>query len=214
MKNGKFNTVITAFVVVSLALAYSCVSGQEEVKVKSEKDIIREITSNQEKEREGAVRFILDRRKELIKSLIPIIDPVNSKNYKDESRAVAAYVLGEIRAVEAVPVLSTALADEPFSDVVFRKGINPYYASVVNALVKIGRPSVPAMIENLKTTDNKKVMSDSVMILSQVLGGKQRVLTLVGKLIKNESDQTAKLRLKKVNSWIEENVKEDQPPQY
>jgi hypothetical protein len=139
-----------------------------------------QLLSDNSQAREQAVDKILNDRKALIKKLIPLIDPKNSEKFSDETRCVAAYLLGELRAVEAVPVLSQALADPPGEK--FISDGSRYDAPVFSALVRIGRPAVAAMIENIKTTDDLTLQNRSLDVLLHVLGGKQRLLELLVKL--------------------------------
>ena len=60
--------------------------------------------------------------------------------------------------------------------------ISRYGMPVFEALVKIGRPAIPAMIENIKNSDNERLRDDSMLVLYHVLGGKKRLLELFSKL--------------------------------
>ena len=71
-----------------------------------------------------------------MKYLISLFDPANSNQYNGGTRCMAAFLLGKFRAVEAVPVLSQALVDEPGPKVTLR--IDGYAAPVWTALVRIG----------------------------------------------------------------------------
>jgi hypothetical protein len=74
-------------------------------------DQIEALLSRDFRTRDRAVDSILRDRSAVINELIPLIDPANSEKYSDETRCASAYLLGEFRAVEAVPVLSKALAE-------------------------------------------------------------------------------------------------------
>ena len=52
--------------------------------------------------RDRGVDAVLTDRKSVIQRLIPIVDPANVKEHTDETRSAAAYLLGELRAVESV----------------------------------------------------------------------------------------------------------------
>jgi HEAT repeat protein len=128
---------------------------------------------------ERAVAALLKQRKAVIELLIPMI-PADKGKRSDDNRAAAIYVLGELRAVEAVPALSKVLGEE----------IGPSYSSIINrrlnpvfgALVKIGRPAVPAMIEIVEKSDDPIARGKSLEVLYHVLGGKAHVLELLDKL--------------------------------
>jgi HEAT repeat protein len=178
---------------------------------------IDDLLSEQPRTRDRAVDATLRDRKSVIEQLIPLIDPVNTKKYSDETRCAAAYLLGKLRAVEAVPVLSKALADPPgpkvFSD------SSRYDAPVLAALAKIGRPAVPEMIKNVETSENQILRKKSLDVLNHVLGGKRRLLELLVKLNTRQlseqpPDQEASRRIREARSWAEAHYKEDKEPLY
>jgi len=149
-----------------------------------------------------AVDGVLDSRTRLIEQLIPMIDPANAGKYSDETRCAAAFLLGELRSVEAVPVLSKALADEPGRKIV---GMNRFDVPVWSALVKIGRPAVPAMIENIESSDQEVLWGKSMDVLGHVLGGKRRVLELLARLQdRAEKDDVKRARIVRATKYAEE----------
>lgn len=174
---------------------------------------IDRLLSKEMRTRDRAVDAILRDRKSVIEQLIPLIDPVNAKKYSDETRSAGAYLLGELRAVEAIPVLSRALANPPGR--LFIDDLSRYDAPVFSALVKIGRPAVPAMIKNLETSDHKMVRIHSLDVLNHVLGGKRRLLELLVKLSDRSSDdRDVSRRLREARSRVEAHYKEDSEPLY
>ena len=174
---------------------------------------IDDLLSKQLRTRNQAVDAILRDRKSVVEQLIPLIDPVNTKKYSDETRCAAAYVLGQLRAVEAVPVLSKALADPPGPKVI--TDISRYDSPVLTALVKIGRPAVPEMINNLENSDNLILRKKSLDVLNHVLGGKRRLLELMVKLIERSTDdRDVSRRLTEAHSWAQAHYKEDSEPLY
>ena len=182
-------------------------------------ELISKIVASKKTEREEAERIILEHRKKLIKALIPVIDAKNAGKYSEEARAVAIYVAGELRASEAVPALSSALANEPMQDEAGRpkKGINStsrYFGCVPVALIRIGRPCVPQLIKNLRTDDRRVIRNPSIVILSRILGGKAHVMELIDKLIEREKTTEVKERLQKVKLFAERYLKEDEAPLY
>ena len=91
----------------------------------------------------------------------------------------------------------------------------PYEQSgvIFIALVRIGRPAVPQMIENLRTTDEERLRKSSATVLYHVLGGKAHVLELLDKLLAREKDEAAKARLVKARKVVA-GMLEDEPPLY
>lgn len=171
---------------------------------------IDNLRSENSKTRDQTVDAVLRNRKSVIEQLIPLIDPANAKNYSDETRSVAAYLLGELRATEAVPVLSRALADPPGRNIF--PDISRYDTPVFHALVKIGRPAVPALIEHVKTSDNETLRKNTLDVLYHVLGGKRRLLELLVKLSELETDKEspdhkAARRFREAHSWAESHFK-------
>lgn len=78
-----------------------------------------------------------------------------------------------------------------------RDDISPLDEPMMTALLKIGRPSVPAVLENLKTTDNTVLRKRSLDVLYHVLGGKRRMIELLQKVAEMEiSNRDVALRLK------------------
>ena len=173
---------------------------------------IDDLLSEQTRIRDHSVDAILRDRKSVIRGLIPLIDPANREKYSDETRCAAAYLLGELRAVEAVPVLSNALADPPgpkeFSDG------SRYDVPVFSALVKIGRPAVPAMIKNVEMSDDRILRKNSLDALNRILGGKRRLMELLARLNARATDTDVARRTDEARSWGESHYKEDEEPLY
>jgi HEAT repeat protein len=173
---------------------------------------IKNILSQETQIREQAVDSTLHDRSEIVRGLISFVDPVNAKKYSDETRCASAYLLGEFRAIEAVPVLSQVLVDEPGPKDTF--GIDRYAAPVWTALVRIGRPAVPAMVENIEASDDKILRKKSLGVLYHVLGGKRRVLELLTKLQGKTKDRSKVQRVQSAIQHIQAYFKEDEEPLY
>ncbi len=175
------------------------------------------LLSEDSRTRDQAVDSILQDRRDIVDKLIPLVDPANDMKYSDETRSAAAYLLGEFRASEAVPILSRALADEPGAKIISRISrydISRYDVPVWTALVKIGRPTVPAMIENIETSDNRILRKKSLDVLNHVLGGKRRLLELLSKLQKKATDKEKHRRITVAQQFAEVHFKEDKEPLY
>jgi hypothetical protein len=188
-----------------ISVAYALTSGVEGDK---EQSVIPfdDLLAQDEQTRDRAVDKILEDRKSVIDRLIPIIDPANTARYRDETRCAAAYLLGEMRAVEAVPVLCKALADPPGR--MDSTDISRYYdAPVLVALVKLGRPAFPALIEIIETSDVPKARRNSMDVLLHVLGGKTRLLEVLGKLheraVNENRPPIIARRLAEAKKWAE-----------
>ena len=92
--------------------------------------------------------------------------------------------------------------------------IDRYATPVWEALVKIGRPAVPAMIENIETSDNGILRKKSLDVLCHVLGGKRRVLELLTKLQARTKEQTGSQRIQAAIQHTQTHFKEDEEPLY
>lgn len=125
---------------------------------------------------------------------------------------MAAFILGNFREIEAVSVLSKALANEP--EQIEISDISRYDAPVWTALVRIGRPAVPAMIENIETSDNRILRIKSLDVLCHVLGGKRRVLELLTKLKVQAKDHLEIQRIESAIQRTQTHFKEDEEPLY
>ncbi len=175
---------------------------------------LKDLLSEDVRTVDRAVDVILNDRKKTIEQLIPMIDPANSKKYSDFTRCAAAYLLGELRAEEAVPVLSKALANQPGRKTI--DTISRYDGPVSSALFKIGRPAIPAMIENIKSSDNEDLRRDSALILEYFVGGKPRLLQLLDKLDAKTgpAEQRVSRRIRDTKAWAESNITEAEEPLY
>jgi len=198
---------IAAAVVTAVAAATNSKAGEQEVSTQIER-----LRSEEPRTRDTTVDAILQDHSATVEQLIPLIDPANAKEYSDETRCAAAYLLGKLRAVEAIPVLSRALADEPGRKM--RHGISRYDAPVWSALVRIGRPAVPTMIENIETSDHRMLRIRSLGVLNHVLGGKRRLLELLAKLEKRTDDKETRRRLQECITRVREHYKETKEPLY
>jgi hypothetical protein len=192
--------VTTCLISVAYALT-SGVEGDKEQSVNPFDDLL----AQDERTRDRAVDKILEDRKSVIDQLISTVDRGNIAKYNDETRCAAAYLLGELRAEEAVPVLSKTL-DRPLGRQV-SSDISRYDAPIFTALVKIGRPAVPAMFENIESSDNPILRKNSMDVLLHVLGGKTRLLEVLGKLhdraVKENRPPIIARRLAEGRKWAE-----------
>lgn len=189
--------LITAVAIYGLTAGNLLGESPSPQKKDGSKDLASMVASRERPKREDAIQEVMRSRQEMILALCEIVHRRNAANYSGESRAVAAYILGEIRASEAVEALSSALGEDLFGPRIIEDLPPPYESSdvVVNSLVKIGLPSVAEMMQNLRTTDSKRVMQESVAVLKRVLGGETRVRELVDALLEEEKDAAVREKL-------------------
>ena len=173
--------------------------------------VVKALRSQDRKVRDACVDDLLGRRAALIRRLSRLIDPGYAGQYRDETRCAAAYLLGELRAVEAVPVLARALADEP-GPIVSSKFDDHDMMPVTTALYKIGLPAVMAMIENILTSDERGLRSRSLSLLNSAVGGKRRLLEVLGKVAAHTTDPERVRRIKAAQAEVLEKFSETKEP--
>jgi hypothetical protein len=198
--------LIAITLIISVALALNTSAETEKERPMKPFD---GLLAQDEQTRDRAVDKFLDDRKSVIDQLISIVDRGNVAKYNDETRCAAAYLLGELRAEEGVPVLSKSLA-HPLGRQV-SSDISRYDAPIFTALVKIGRPAVPAMFENIESSDNPILRKNSMGVLLHVLGGKTRLLEVLGKVhdraVKENRPPIIARRLAEAKKWAEGHYK-------
>ena len=163
-------------IAVSILTVSMFLNAGENDKLKDVLEIVKLIMSDKHADRLIAVNREKDRRNKLISELSEIIEAKNSGKYHERSRAAAAYLLGKLRASEAVNALSSALKDEPCTKE-FRPGSFMYRSPVFNALTSIGRPCVPEMIKIIRNSDDQAVTRKSALILGHESSPKGSVVS-------------------------------------
>ena len=209
-QTGRYSVVIGvgAWAVVAFLLAVATGDTVDDKEKKDVPDVIADLKSNDAQSRDRAINTIMRDRKEIIEHLISVVDPANAKQHSDDTRCAAAYLLGKLRTEEAVPVLSKVLADQLGGGKTCGNMMSPYDFPVPEALVNIGRPAVPAMIENLETSDKDRLRANSISVLYHVLGGRQHLLELLGKLEARAKDEAVIKRVKAAKEYAQEHYKE------
>ncbi len=158
-----------------------------------------------------AIQQIFDDRLRTVNMLIEIVDQANARRLPANAGRAAAYLLGQLRAPEAVPVLSRALTNVDPNIVVFHTDI--LTDAEWMALVEIGRPAVPAMIENITTSDDERLRQRSMGVIVHVLGGKDNLMGLLNRLMEQkERSKEEKDRLAKSIEWAQSNYVEPEKP--
>jgi len=131
---------------------------------------------------------MMDQRRQLIVRLLNIF---RDGTASDDQKCTAAFYLGQMHASEAVDDLATNITMPPVrSD--FIQTVMP---SIPVALVKIGTPAIPALIQNLQESDDAKVRELSLKVLYTIEGDKDVVQFRLQKTSSVQTDQAKKLRL-------------------
>jgi HEAT repeat protein len=149
--------------------------------------------TNNDSARLDAVVALDQQRERLIGQLIAILYSTNSVKVK----AYAAIVLGQYRTSEAVPILVNHLEwDEVAAVHVGASDQHPYpreklqlEAPVFTALIHIGMPALPAVLDKIAETDEPKVTDRCVRICFAIEGMEVTHFRLAGLLQKADDDK-------------------------
>jgi hypothetical protein len=132
-------------------------------------------------------------RQQFAKELLVILADTNSS---DLSQCAAAYYLGEMRFPEAAEVLAGKIAFR------FNALKYPWYNfpnvsdyPALDALVKIGNPSISAVIRNLAESDDAKVGELSLQVLNRIEGDKDIVRLRLQKALDTQKNSVKRARL-------------------
>jgi len=132
-------------------------------------------------------------RQQFGKELLEIFADANSSEI---SQCAAAYYLGEMRFPEAAKDLAEKIAFR------FNAGKYPYYNfpnvpdyPAMEALIKIGNPSISAVIRNLAESDDAKVRELSLQVIERIDNDKDISALRLQKAIKAETNSQKQARL-------------------
>jgi hypothetical protein len=132
-------------------------------------------------------------QKRLTADLSSVLKDRRSSNF---NKCAAAYYLGELRSGEAVAALAAEITLE------FDPSDIPIWGYPVisgrpamEALIKIGNPSIPTVSRILADSDDVKVRELSLEVLLRIEGDKDLVQLLLQKAFDSQSDPAKKARL-------------------
>jgi hypothetical protein len=129
-----------------------------------------------------------------------LLSILRSKKISNLNQCASAYYLGEIRNPESASVLGdfillrldvTKINLMGLPEILRKIGEYP----AMNALIKIGTPSIPAMIRNLAESDDVKVNELSLNVLYRIEGDKDIVQLRLQKALAAEKDSQKQARL-------------------
>jgi HEAT repeat protein len=204
---------VVAAVAAGTILLAGAAGDDRDGSTKVDTSLIANLKAKDARTREQAVQALLQARKETVDELVVLVAQSDGQKYSNETRSMAAYLLGIMRAEEVVPALSKALAGPIFWRELILD-ISPYDFPVFTALVRIGRPAVPAMIANVEQTDDENLRLRSLDVLAVVLGGKKHLLELLGKLQARAEDKAVAKRIEVAAAFSQEHYKETEEPLY
>jgi HEAT repeat protein len=193
--------VLMMVVLLSSIAAHATDGGKNE-----EGNMEAQLASPERAVRDKAVNAVLAERKELIERLLALAAK-DGKN-SDDTRIAAIYLLGELRAEEAAPLLAKALTERLGRDI-FIGGRDRYDMPVHVAIRKIGRPAIRALIENVEKSDDVHLRRQSLMLLANLVGGRQSLLGLLGRLQDRAEDEKVKARVAEAIEYVTERITGD-----
>lgn len=163
------------------------------------------ITSDIEKERTSARRTVLNNRRETIRHLLWVINRPVKKGEEFysavTSRNIAISLLGRLRAKEAMRDLTKWLLPRPGQRLFVDN--EPMFSPAGYALVEIGLPSVPPLVELLKSETNTALHQQCMKIIVSIKGPPETELLLEDTLAK-ETDTTKTANLKAALSLLKD----------
>ncbi len=147
------------------------------------------------------VRNFTEDRQKLIRELLETFNNSNTPNF---NRCTCALYLGEMRAADAASALAPAISLELDPHVEIKGVMLAQFDPAFNALVKIGSPAIPALIQNLAESDEANVRTLSLKALNRIDGDGDIVRLRLQKALKAETQSQRKKRLQAALKAVEE----------
>jgi hypothetical protein len=155
------------------------------------KDIIASVNGNSFDEFARVVGQLQAEHADIHRKLLKLLKNPQSSDF---IKCAAAYHLGEMHASEAVNILANQIKlNIGARDVESLTGLEGPVAA--RALIKIGGPSIPAVIKNLAESDDGAVRELSLLVLEQIDGDKDIVQLRLQKALAAEKDSQKQARL-------------------
>lgn len=163
----------------------------EDARPTGRRDQIAGIAHLSTKERMELIDELSRERGEIQRDLIRELRHTTS----EEIKITAAFLLGIYRMEEAVRHLAEVITLESKQDELYKR--LPLWSRypVVEALIRIGKPSVRVMIQNIASSDDKKVRELSAKVIRYV-EGREIGRIVLEKAAEKQTDPAKKARLK------------------
>jgi len=187
-------------------------AGHEENKsAESDSKSIKEILMGKDAEAVSRLKMRLPKeRREMIQDLIFIIEkePTGDKRFLDGAQVVAAYLLGELRAEEAV---------KPLANKIDVRALFSYEVTMghcFDALVRIGKPASLECLQRLAVEDEKKVEGQIIgrrelfLMVVRDVEGEEVAKFMLQRAIEKEEDEKRKANLSSALDLLEKWIKE------
>jgi len=194
-KNNTICTILILIASIFSATAVSRVASRDDKNVPDWKTLIR---SDIKKDRISARQTVLDNRKETIRYLLSVVkSPIEEgENFftSTTSRNIAISLLGKLRAKEAVADLSEWLS--PKGGQATTTWAPPILTPAGYALFEIGLPSVPPVLNLLKTEKPNSLYREQYIKIIVCIKGLAETELLFEDALAKEADPTKKENLK------------------
>ncbi len=179
------NTRIARIITLAALLGSPTVWGQNDMKN------IEALKTGGWTQRAEAIQALSQTRQDVISALLPIMDGTFSADVKRD----VAKVLGEYRAVEAVDILVRNLDLELEPRIL--KGLIKHadLYPISQALSKIGKPAIPALLARIAETDNFALIARCAKVCVEIEGREVAEL-VVNRHLEKVPTSEAKQRLK------------------
>jgi len=187
-------------------------AGEENNPTESDSKSIKEILMGKDVEAVGRLKMRLPKeRREMIQDLIFIIEkePTEEKEFLDGAQVVAVFLLGMLRAEEAVKPLANNIDKVARFDIASSLG-GPCFG----ALVRIGKPASLECLERLAAEDEKKVEDRRIgrrelfLMVVRYVEGEEVAKFMLQHAIEKEKDAKRKANLGSAldlhKKWIKE----------
>lgn len=153
-------------------------------------NITSDLVSKRPLERQAAYDVILRQRDGVIRQLLAILDngKVDKSYQGGYHRAIT--LLGKLRAKEAVKPLAGIM--EYIPDAFESEEVLPseaYYVAAV-ALIDIGQPAIPLMLETIKTSKSSKQRDIAAWVIMEI-EGKAQALNRIQTAIENKPKEAS-----------------------
>jgi len=175
----------------------------------TEEEALKNVASTDREERNLAVAFLLAKRRERTKRLIEVIGNTSPTDEEDAMpRAVAALLLGQMRASEASRVLVDAMVVEARTRPV-AVAVSPAarHRPFRRALSAIGKPAARALMRKIKTEDGAIVTAECAGVLCDVATAQGAMAMLKEAYDSPTMDEETKDRLQKAMTRVAKRLK-------
>jgi len=167
---------------------------------------ITKLESEDRRTREAAARELLQERGQLIKELQRIVKHYISDPQRKGTTKTAIILLGNLRAVECVPLLAENLTFFVFYKDVKRPQTIEDRFPCVGALIEIGIPCLDPVLETVQNSDDETVIRSGAYVVSRIVGP-ELALALIHKRMEGEKDASRQKRLSRMQQYVESRFK-------